>query len=87
MFSVWSIPDEIDEDESIEENFGPIRDDASFTFSAHEKPVFCGSFHPTQNVIVTGGEDDKAYIWSAEVQHTVTNHKDTVIAADFSASK
>lgn len=51
-------------------------------------PVFCGSFHPTQNLAVTGGEDDKAFVWSTEtgnVIHSIAGHKDTVIAAEFSA--
>lgn len=66
----------------------PQRDDAVLTFSSHEGPVFCGAFHPTQNLAVTGGEDDKAYVWSTEtgnVVFAVTGHKDSVVAVDFSA--
>lgn len=66
----------------------PSRDDATLTFSSHEGPVFCGSFHPTQNLTVTGGEDDKAYVWSTEtgdVVFAVTGHKDSIIATEFSA--
>lgn len=74
--------------ENIDEEYVPPRDDAVLTFSAHEGPVFCGSFHPTENLAVTGGEDDKAYVWSTEtgnVVFTVEGHKDSVIAAEFSA--
>lgn len=81
-----------DEDEELSsilhETSGPSRDDAIITFSSHEMPVFCGSFHPTQNLAVTGGEDDKAFVWSTEtgnVVHSIAGHKDTVIAAEFSA--
>lgn len=91
-----------------EDEYGPPQDDSVLTFSAHEGPVFCGSFHPTEKLAVTGGEDDKgtyrlthfysfqltlnyffeAYVWSTEtgnVVFAVTGHKDSVIAAEFSA--
>lgn len=74
--------------DNIDEEYVPPRDDAVLTFSTHEGPVFCGSFHPTQNLAVTGGEDDKAYVWSTEtgnVVFAVEGHKDSVIAAEFSA--
>lgn len=74
--------------ENIDEEYVPERDDAMLTFSSHEGPVFCGSFHPTQRLAVTGGEDDKAYVWSTEtgnVVFAVTGHKDSVIATEFSA--
>lgn len=74
--------------ENIDEEYVPPRDDAVLTFSTHEGPVFCGSFHPTQNLAVTGGEDDKAYVWSTEtgnVVFAVEGHKDSVIATEFSA--
>lgn len=65
----------------------PLRDDALITFAKHTAPVFCGHFHPTENVVVTGGEDDRAFVWSSETGDVVfecTGHKDTVIAAEFS---
>ncbi|XP_058066867.1 angio-associated migratory cell protein [Anopheles bellator] len=65
----------------------PGRDDAKLTFSKHTSPVFCGALHPTEDLAVTGGEDDKAYVWNTitgEVVHEVTNHSDSVIAVDFS---
>lgn len=80
------IDSDADDDRNIDAEFVPIRDDAVFTFSAHQKPVFCGSFGPLLNMIVTGGEDDKAYVWANDIYHTVSNHKDSVIAAEFNAS-
>lgn len=75
-------------DEIIEEESVPVRDDAKVTFSSHEGPVFCGSLHPTESLAVTGGEDDKAFVWSTETGNVVfvaADHKDTVTAAEFSA--
>lgn len=65
----------------------PQKDDATITFAKHTGSVFCGSLHPTSDIAVTGGEDDKAYVWaidSGEVIFEVAGHKDTIIAAEFS---
>lgn len=65
----------------------PEHDDAIITFKKHNSPVFCGSFHPSKNLIVTGGEDDTAYVWDLETGEIVfecLGHKDTVIGAEFS---
>lgn len=80
--------DNAEQNDNIDEMYEPPRDDAALTFATHEGPVFCGSFHPTQNLAVTGGEDDKAYVWSTEtgnVVFAVTGHKDSIVAAEFSA--
>lgn len=72
----------------IDEEYVPSRDDSAVTFNGHQGPVFCGSLHPTKNIAVTGGEDDTAFVWSTEngnVLFTVTNHKDSVTATEFSA--
>lgn len=57
------------------------------TFSKHTAPVFCCSLHPTEDQVVSGGEDDQVYVWNVttgeEVFHCST-HKDTVICAEFS---
>jgi angio-associated migratory cell protein len=59
---------EYDEDQEMDEelNEEPVRDDAVVTFSAHTSAIFCGSFHPTENWAVTGGEDDRAFVWNCE---------------------
>lgn len=80
--------DENAEQDDVEEAAGPSRDDAIYTFVGHTGPVFCGSLHPKEKIAVTGGEDDKAYVWSTDngnILFEVTGHNDSVIAADFSA--
>lgn len=65
----------------------PERDDAILTFRGHSGAVFCGSLHTHEDLAVTGGEDDRAFVWSTEtgdVVHEVTGHTDTIIAAQFS---
>lgn len=65
----------------------PEDDKSEITFTKHTAPVFSCSLHPTRNIAVTGGEDDKAYIWNiytAQILHEITNHKDTVISTIFS---
>lgn len=49
--------------------------------------MFCGSLSKDAKYAVTGGEDDKAYVWNAKTGEIVlecTDHKDSVIFADFS---
>lgn len=73
--------------EEENESAAPERDDSILTFSKHTDSLFCGSFNPDATVAVTGGEDDKAFVWkvdSGEVVFEVTEHKDSVIAAEFS---
>uniref|UniRef100_A0A182QSA8 Uncharacterized protein n=1 Tax=Anopheles farauti TaxID=69004 RepID=A0A182QSA8_9DIPT len=80
--------DDADEEDEFDEPVRPnIRDDAKLTFTKHTSVVFCAALHPTENLAVTGGEDDKAYVWNirtGEVQFEVTNHTDSVIAVGFS---
>lgn len=73
------------EEESI--RAPPARDDSILTFTKHEAPIFCVALHPTENLAVTGGEDDKAYVWdveTGEVVHQVNDHHDSVISVEFS---
>lgn len=77
-----------DLENEIDDDHRPERDDSTLTFSGHDGPVFCGSLHPTEKLAVTGGEDDKAFVWSTEtgdVVHVIEGHKDSVTAAEFSA--
>uniref|UniRef100_A0A7N6ANK0 Angio-associated migratory cell protein n=1 Tax=Anabas testudineus TaxID=64144 RepID=A0A7N6ANK0_ANATE len=64
------------------------QDDSDVTFSKHTGSVFCVSLDPaTNNLAVTGGEDDKAYVWrvsDGEVLMECTGHKDSVTCAVFS---
>ncbi|XP_012674359.1 angio-associated migratory cell protein [Clupea harengus] len=63
-------------------------DDSELTFSRHTGSVFCVSLDPqTNSLAVTGGEDDKAYVWTVndgEVLFECTGHKDSVTCATFS---
>lgn len=74
----WETDDEMEEDQ----------DDSEFTFSKHTGSVFCVSLDPATNTLaVTGGEDDKAYVWrvsDGEVLLECTGHKDSVTCALFS---
>lgn len=75
----------MEDDEDIE--VIPERDDSILTFKGHKDSLFCGSFNPSGDLAVTGGEDDKAYVWSTEtgeIVFEVKDHKDSVIAAAFS---
>lgn len=79
------ILDEGMEDEN--DNVPPERDDSILTFSKHTDALFCGSFNPDGKLAVTGGEDDKAFVWAVDtgnVVFEVGEHKDSVIAAQFS---
>lgn len=82
------VDDARDLENEIDDDHRPERDDSALTFSGHDGPVFCGSLHPTEKLAVTGGEDDKAFVWSTEtgdVVHVIEGHKDSVTAAEFSA--
>ena len=60
-----------------------MRDEYSITGS-----VFCCNFEPKEGKLaVSGGEDDKAYVWkveNGEVLFECGNHRDSVIHAQFS---
>ncbi|XP_058464424.1 angio-associated migratory cell protein [Malaya genurostris] len=76
------------DDEYDSENvYVPERDDALVTFTKHTGPVFCGSLHPSEDLAVTGGEDDRAFVWnikSGDVIFEAPGHTDSVIACEFS---
>lgn len=74
---------EQDEDEDME----PPEDHAVLAFSKHVGSVYCCDLHPDGKLAVTGGEDDKAYVWSVETGEIFmecTGHKDSVIFVGFS---
>lgn len=88
-----NLGEEDEEEAAGEDDTGSVRfrtcdrDDAKLTFTKHTATVFCGALHPTEDLAVTGGEDDKAYVWNirtGEVQHEVTNHTDSVVGVGFS---
>ncbi|KAF7663092.1 hypothetical protein LDENG_00218480 [Lucifuga dentata] len=76
----WETEDEMDAEAE--------QDDSEFSFSKHKGSVFCVSLDPaTNSLAVTGGEDDKAYVWrvsDGEVLFECSGHKDSVTCAVFS---
>ncbi|MBN3321465.1 AAMP protein, partial [Atractosteus spatula] len=71
-----------------EEDMEARQDDSELTFSMHTGSVFCVSLDPaTNSLAVTGGEDDKAFVWrlnDGEVVFECAGHKDSVTCASFS---
>uniref|UniRef100_A0A8C3B827 Angio-associated migratory cell protein n=1 Tax=Cairina moschata TaxID=8855 RepID=A0A8C3B827_CAIMO len=62
----WETEDDNDEEE--EDGGGTdgmeAQDDSEVTFALHSASVFCVSLDPKTNTLaVTGGEDDKAFVW------------------------
>lgn len=84
------LAEEMEDAEEIgeEEVLSAALDNSKQTFSGHNgKEVYCVNMHPVQTTIaVSGGLDDKAYIWNietAEVLFECSGHKDSVVFADF----
>eukprot|EP01059_Diplonema_ambulator_P013751 TRINITY_DN24351_c0_g1_i1.p1 TRINITY_DN24351_c0_g1~~TRINITY_DN24351_c0_g1_i1.p1 ORF type:complete len:426 (+),score=93.08 TRINITY_DN24351_c0_g1_i1:58-1335(+) len=95
-------PDDDDDDEEptadadMEEEAPEVPDLSTTILKKHTKAVHCVAIHPTLPIVVSGGEDDKAYLWKvdptrtgapvdAEPFHELSGHTDTVIAVAFSA--
>lgn len=102
--SVWSDMPEDNVEEVIEGEDGEnqakdaellnIEDLSIYTFNGHTRSVHCIGLHPVDSsIVITGGEDDKAFIWSWKkdgsratdiVQlHELSGHRDTVTAVGF----
>jgi angio-associated migratory cell protein len=80
--------DEEDDTEDLLTFNVPEEDHSILTFSKHSSAVFCCSFCPSKQYVVSGGEDDKAYVWNrdtGELIYEILDHKDSVISATFSA--
>lgn len=64
-----------------------IPDSSEVILNKHSQAVFCCAFHPTNGTnCVTGGEDDKGYVWNyltGDMIFECTGHKDSVIATGF----
>ncbi|KAL2715846.1 angio-associated migratory cell protein [Vespula squamosa] len=77
--------DTLNDEEAIKTD--PEKRDASFVFIGHKfGSVFCGSLSKAGKFAVTGGEEDKAYVWdttSGEIILNCIGHKDSVIFAEF----
>lgn len=74
-------------DSDHEEGAIAVVDMALKTYNKHTGPIFCCNLHPTEDLVVTGGEDDQAYvlnITTGDVVFHCNTHKDSVISAEFS---
>ncbi|KAK9301299.1 hypothetical protein QLX08_006359 [Tetragonisca angustula] len=77
---------DVEENDVMEED--PSEDgDAICVFSGHKRgSVFCGSLSKNGKLAITGGEEDKAYIWdtsSGEIILDCIGHKDSIIFSAF----
>ncbi|GJJ08630.1 hypothetical protein Clacol_002849 [Clathrus columnatus] len=79
---------EIDEDSPEEEEPEGTWEDTSIAhFSGHKGSVFAVAVHPTQPLVVSGGEDDLGYIWDLKTGEDIvklSGHTDSVTAVDWS---
>lgn len=75
-----------DEDPAEEENTIE-KGHSTCVFLGHKQgSVFCGTLSKDGKLAVTGGEDDKAYVWDTETGEIIldcTGHKDSVIFTEF----
>lgn len=61
-------------------------DDSRLTFSGHSGPVFCCNISSKHGLAVSGGEDDKGFVWDMSNGKTVfecTGHEDSVTSVGF----
>uniref|UniRef100_A0A8B9SRD9 Angio associated migratory cell protein n=1 Tax=Anas platyrhynchos TaxID=8839 RepID=A0A8B9SRD9_ANAPL len=82
----WETEEENDDEEEGGGTDGmEAQDDSEVTFALHSASVFCVSLDPKTNTLaVTGGEDDKAFVWrlsDGELLFECTGHKDSVTCA------
>ncbi|KAJ2798235.1 60S ribosomal subunit assembly or modification protein [Coemansia helicoidea] len=65
-----------------------VEDDSVQGFFAHKEPVFAIDLHPKMPTLaVSGGGDDKAYVWRTDTGEEVAaldKHEDSVCSAQFS---
>lgn len=75
-------------DEDLEGEGAEIEDNAETVFTKHTGAVFACAIDPqTNQLAVSGSEDDKAYVWkidSGEVILECTGHSDSVTGVSFS---
>ncbi|SAM04289.1 hypothetical protein [Absidia glauca] len=71
-----------------DENLLELADDSVQGFFDHREPVYAVAMHPKDNnIIASGGGDDKSYLWRAdngEKLFELTGHTDSVTAVAFS---
>nr|XP_039268180.1 angio-associated migratory cell protein-like [Styela clava] len=73
--------DNDDDQENIDEKCVVI-------FKKHNEPVFVVDVDKSSSIVVSGGEDEIAYVWTlddGEILFTCVDHKDSVTCAQFNA--
>ena len=79
-----------DETSDKEESSHPVdTDDASLVFNGHSKAVLCCALSSDNRYAVSGGEDDKAFVWrttDSSVVFECEGHKDSVIGVAFNSN-
>ena len=69
-----------------------ITDMSSLILDSHTDAVYCVAAHPTQPIIITGGGDDRAFLWSYTSSNdaltatsctALSGHTDTITAVGF----
>lgn len=78
--------EEVNYDSDTED--GDDEDDSILTFDGHKGSVFCCNVDRTGKYVVTGGQDDTAFVWSVlnkAIKFECTGHSDSVILAGFSS--
>ena len=76
--SVWSEMDKadaIDQDDDMEvgDSGEAVEDMSLYQFTSHTDSVYCTALHPTKRgIVITGGGDDRAFIWSYETNNTTS---------------
>lgn len=66
-----------------------VEDMSEKTFSQHNGSVFCVAISKSEEYVLTGGEDDLAYVWKISGEdtfHKIEGHKDSVSHVGFSAN-
>eukprot|EP00753_Platysulcus_tardus_P020517 PLAT817.1.p1 GENE.PLAT817.1~~PLAT817.1.p1 ORF type:complete len:492 (-),score=174.15 PLAT817.1:59-1315(-) len=64
-----------------------VRDDSLRSFELHGEPVYALDVYESRGLALSGGGDDRAYIWSlddGQVLHALIAHSDSVTAVGFS---
>ncbi|XP_015919347.1 angio-associated migratory cell protein [Parasteatoda tepidariorum] len=79
-----------DDPNELEYEFLPdeleLVDDSALTFTSHTDSVLCCSFDKTGSLAVTGGQDEKAYVWytgTGVVKFECPGHTESVISVHF----
>ncbi|GFS35264.1 angio-associated migratory cell protein [Nephila pilipes] len=77
-------PEIYEEDDEIIEIID--NDESDISFEVHTDAVFCCNFNHNGELAVSGGQDEKAHVWSTttgELKFSCIGHTDSVVSASF----